>query len=300
MKISRHPLPASRLTDRQLADYPGNGTGLSIGSPDWREVLLSVHGAIRRAVAPFGRQDTGETNAKGDAGKLFDVAANEAAISALREWSLPLLVDSEESDSVAMGKAPPRHRLILDPVDGSDNWARGLPLSAVSCAVIPMGKPLHPDGVEAAMIGPLAEGDPYLAQRGAGAWLGSTRIKVSAVRELSDALISIELNHFAPRPSVTRMMAGARGIRAYGCASRALTLVATGAIDAHVDVRGRLTPESFLAAGRLLIEAGGTVVGLDGKTLPEASRLTDRVDLIAASSRELCQDIVDRLGHARS
>ncbi len=285
MKISRHPLPVSRPTDRQS---------------DWREVLLSVHGAIRRAVAPCGRQDTGETNAKGDAVKLFDVAANEAAISALREWSLPLLVDSEESASVAMGKAPPRHRLILDPVDGSDNWARGLPLSAVSCAVIPMGKPLHPDWVEAAMIGPLAEGDPYLAQSGGGAWLGSTRIEVSAVRQLSDALISIELNHFAPPPGVSRMMAGARGIRAYGCASRALTLVATGAIDAHVDVRGRLTPESFLAAGRLVIEAGGMVVGLDGKTLPEASRLTDRVDLIAASSRELCRDIVECLGDERS
>lgn len=40
----------------------------------------------------------------------------------------------------------------------------------------------------------------------------------------------------------------ARAVRSYGCASRAMALVAGGAIDAHIDVRSRLTPESFLAA----------------------------------------------------
>jgi fructose-1,6-bisphosphatase/inositol monophosphatase family enzyme len=64
-------------------------------------------------------------------------------------------------------------------------------------------------------------------------------------------------------------------------------------------VRGRLTPESYLAAARLVIEAGGCVAGLDGARLPIARHLTDRVKLIAASSEPLCREIVERLADGR-
>jgi fructose-1,6-bisphosphatase/inositol monophosphatase family enzyme len=110
-------------------------------------------------------------------------------------------------------------------------------------------------------------------------------------------MISVELNHHAPSPGLTRLMAAARGVRCYGCASRALSLVAEGATDAHVDARGRLTAESYLAAARLVIEAGGWVVGLDGASLAVAESLTNRVSLVAASSRELCDEIVEVLRH---
>ncbi len=83
------------------------------------------------------------------------------------------------------------------------------------------------------------------------------------------------------------------------CASRAISLVAEGATDAHVDARGRLTAESYLAAARLVIEAGGWVVGLDGTTLTVPESLTDRVSLVAASSRELCDEIEEVLGAER-
>ncbi|MCH9020544.1 MAG: hypothetical protein IIA73_09295 [Proteobacteria bacterium] len=63
-----------------------------------------------------------------------------------------------------------------------------------------------------------------------------------------------------------------------------------------MDVRGRLTAESYLAAARLVIEAGGWVVGLDGTALAAAESLTDRLGLIAASSPELCDEIVKILG----
>ncbi len=112
-------------------------------------------------------------------------------------------------------------------------------------------------------------------------------------------MISVELNHHSPSPGLARLMAAARGVRCYGCASRALALVAEGATDAHVDARGRLTAESYLAATRLVIEAGGRVIGLDGAPVSSPENLTDRVSLVAASSRELCDEIVDVLGDER-
>ncbi len=254
-----------------------------------------LHRQVRNAVAKAGRAGTGSKNAKGDDINLFDLAANDAALDVLRKLQLPVVVDSEESGRQEIGSGTPRHRLILDPVDGSDNWARGLPLSALSCAVLPVDAPLHPDWVETALVGQIEDETPLIAIKGSGAWRGKKRLRTSDVRDVAGAMISVELNHYSPPPGLARLMAAATGVRCYGCASRALSLVATGATDAHVDTRGRLTAESYLAAARLVFEAGGWVAGLDGASLAAPENLTDRLGLIAASSRELCDKIVDVL-----
>ncbi len=262
----------------------------------WVAWLLMLHVQVRKAVAKTGRASAGTKNAKSDEVKLFDLAANDAALGVLREFQRPVVVDSEEGGRQKIGSGTPRHRLVLDPVDGSDNWARGLPLSAFSCAVLPVDAPLHPDWVEAALVGPLDQDTPLIAIKGSGAWRRSDRLETSNLRNIAGATISVELNHHSPSPGLARLMAAARGVRCYGCASRALSLVAAGATDAHVDARRRLTAESYLAAARLVIEAGGWVVGPDGAPLAAPEGLTDRVSLVAASSRELCNEIADVLG----
>ena len=171
-------------------------------------------------------------------------------------------------------------------------------MSALSCAVLPVDAPLHPDWVEAALVGQIEEETPLIAFKGSGAWRGSERLRVSKLHNINEAMISVELNHHSPSSGLARLMAAARGVRCYGCASRAISLVAEGATDAHVDVRGRLTAESYLAATRLEIEAGGWVAGLGGAALAAPESLTDRVGLIAASSRELCDEIVEVVGGA--
>ncbi len=265
-------------------------------SVSWTGILGTLYQSVRKAVLDADREAAGTRNAKGDDVKLFDLDANDAALAVLQELQLPVVVDSEESGRQEIGSGAPRHCLVLDPVDGSDNWARGLPLSAFSCAVLPIDAPLHPDGVEAALVGSLEQDTPLTAIKGGGAWRGSERLRTSGIRKVAGAMISIELNHHSPSPGLSRLIAAARGVRCYGCASRAISLVAGGGADAHVDVRGRLTAESYLAAARLVIEAGGRVVGLDGATLAAPESLTGRVSLIAASSLELCDEIVKVLG----
>ena len=261
----------------------------------WFDRLAGLHRAVRAAVLGCGRERTGLSNAKGDAVRRFDLAANDAALSFLETLDVPLVVASEETEPLRLGVGSPRHRLVLDPVDGSDNWAQDLPLSAVSCAVLAMDAPLHPDFVEWAMVGPLDRETPLLAGRGVGAWCDQTRLQTSAVDRIADAVISVELNHFAPPPALSDTMAKARAVRSYGCASGALALIASGGSDAHIDLRRRLTAESYLAAARLVLEAGGTVCAPDGGPLASARGLTDRVELMAAASEGLCQEIAGSL-----
>ncbi len=289
----------NRADGQVIDNAPGDvSTARSVDSP-WVELLLMLHHQVRSAVAKSDRAGTGTKNAKGDNVKRFDLVANEAALVVLKELQLSLVVESEESGPLEIGSGTPRHRLVLDPVDGSDNWARGLPLSAFSCAVLPIDAPLHPDWVEAALVGPLEQDTPLIAIKGSGAWRGNERLRNFGVRDVAGAMISVELNHHSPSPGLARLMEAARGVRCYGCASRAVSLVAEGASDAHVDVRHRLTAESYLAAARLVIEAGGWVAGLDGAPLASPESLTDRVSLVAASSQNLCDEIVGVLGDER-
>jgi len=286
--------------DDQVADKDSGSapTTLNVDSP-WVERLLLLHRRVREGVMESGNAESGARNAKGDDVKLFDLSANDAALDVFRKLQLPVVVDSEESGRHEICFGTPRYRLVLDPVDGSDNWERGLPLSALSCAVLPIDAPLHPDWVEAALVGQIEEETPLIAIKGSGAWRGQERLRTSDVRDVAGAMISVELNHHSPSPALARLIAAATGVRCYGCASRALSFVATGATDAHVDTRDRLTAESYLAAARLVIEAGGWVVGLDGAPLAALENLTDRISLVAASSQKLCDEIVDVLSHGR-
>ena len=129
--------------DGQVIDNAPGGvsTARSMASP-WVERLLMLHRQVRDAVMESGRVGSGARNAKGDDVKLFDLVANDATLAALRKLQLPVVVDSKKSGCQEIGSGTPRHRLVLDPLDGSDNWARGLPLSALSCAVLPVDAPL--------------------------------------------------------------------------------------------------------------------------------------------------------------
>jgi myo-inositol-1(or 4)-monophosphatase len=244
-------------------------------------------------------QDPRETvglNAKGDDQKHFDIAADEW----IRQW-LPKhfesgVVESEEQTvAYEFGHNEEGFRFIVDPVDGSDNFARCLPLSAVSVAVLPRQASLSAGGVSYALVGDTSGPGGLVAARGEGAYSGAESLHTSETRRLGDAFVSCELNHWAPDASLAEMIRACSGLRVYGCASRALCLVATGQLDAHVDVRSRLTPESFLAASLIVTEAGGYISRLDGGTLGPFQSLQDRTTLVAASTRELAEEIINAL-----
>ena len=270
---------------------------------DIAEVLLRLHAEVRRTLAG-GADGAGSDvdhaqllgkNRKGDGQRGFDVAADAAVRRFLEEEFGSGIILSEESEDYRFGKAAPAHRFIVDPVDGSDNWARGLPLSSVSVAVLPADGPIALDGVVASLVGGLDEETPIVAARGEGAHRGVQRLQTSDTRRIADAFVSCELNHFAPTSQVGELFSAARAVRSYGCASRAIVLVACGAIDAHIDVRSRLTRESFLAAAAILREAGGCVLDAHGNTLGEFEDLCQTTTIVATATEKLARVIIDAL-----
>ncbi len=260
-------------------------------------ILAILHGELRQELqACKDRPEPGRKNAKGDLQRSFDLTADEYVRSYLERAFPAGVLLSEESGERRFGRGERQYRFVIDPVDGSDNYARRLPLAALNIAVLPAEGPLSPEQVLFGMVGDLLRDEsPILAARGEGAHRGSTRLKTSSVGSLSEAFVSCELNHFAPPPQLGRLLSRARGVRVYGCCSLALSLVASGAMDAHVDVRDRLTLESFSAASLAVEEAGGCVVDRKGNPLGALTGLEQRTSLIAAASSELAKEIANVL-----
>ena len=278
-------------------------TSLHHISPDSQEMLTLLRQLqadslqVLEQVRPeLGQMKTIGVNAKGDDQKSFDIATDEW----IRQWLTTHfesgVVESEEiTNAFKFGHNEQGFRFIVDPVDGSDNFARGLPLSAISLAMLPRQMPISTDEVAYALVGDTSRPEALIAARNAGAYSGAQRLHTSKIQHLDDAFISCELNHWAPDASLAELMQTCSGLRVYGCASRALCMVATGALDAHIDVRNRLTPESFLAASLLVTEAGGYICRLDGEALGPFQSLQDRTTLVAASTKKLAEKIINVL-----
>jgi len=260
--------------------------------------LESVFRNVQRAVAAGDVGSTGETarNAKGDSVKWFDLAADVAVSTYLKEhFPCPVVLLSEEGSPREFGNGQPEFTVVLDPVDGSDNFARGMAPVGTAIALIPYSRPISVETVQYALVGNLVTGQICTAEQGNGAFGNGNQIRTGSCNVLTRAMISCEMNHFAVGTSLANVLSRARGVRTLGCATQAIMLVASGSIDAHLDLRGRLTPENFLAPSLILTEAGGAISGPEGEPIPGITDLTQRFSIIASSSPELHAVLVQQL-----
>ncbi|HWT83388.1 MAG TPA: inositol monophosphatase family protein, partial [Candidatus Methylomirabilis sp.] len=146
-----------------------------------------------------------QTNARGDVTKEFDYLAEERIISyCTREFSTPVRILTEERGEVRTRPGAASWTLVVDPVDGSENFARGIELSSISLALIPGDQMPHPEAVTAALVGGIFSGTVYEAEKGSGAWRNGQPIRTSAITRLSDAVIAVDLN-FRASPDITRL-----------------------------------------------------------------------------------------------
>lgn len=170
---------------------------------------------------------------------------------------------SEESE-IVHGNGD--YKWIIDPIDGTTNFAHGSPYFGVSIAIIKKGKPII------GIVEVPALGEGFWAKEGEGAHLGRHRISVSQTGDLKDALLATGLpyNRESERwkkawELQTEYHKYVRGIRRMGAAAVDLAYVAAGRFDAFFEYD--LKPWD-VAAGKIIIEeAGGVVSNMDGTPL---------------------------------
>lgn len=157
---------------------------------------------------------------------------------------------------------------VVDPIDGTVNYAYGIPFYAVSIAAVRGGAdPESWTALAGAVYVPSMD-EMFHAARGAGAWLDERRLTVEADASPAGALLSTGFGydpatHAGDLGRVARVMPIARDIRRMGAASIDLCSVAAGRVDGYFE-RG-LKPWDHAAAGLIVTEAGGRfeILGAD-------------------------------------
>jgi myo-inositol-1(or 4)-monophosphatase len=204
-----------------------------------------------------------------------DLAADEAAIDVL--LAAGLAVFSEES-----GRSGPDGALtvVIDPLDGSTNANRGISWWATSlCAV-------DDDGPRVALVDDLVHGTRATAVRGRGGEADGRRLEASGCRAVGDAIVG--LNGLPARHL------GWAQCRALGAAALDLSAVADGRLDGFVDCSGDgLAPWDYLGAVLLCVEAGATVLSLDGRSLHDLAPPLRR-PIVAGATPDLAHDLAER------
>ncbi len=202
-----------------------------------------------------------------------DHAADRLVIEALRSRFPSHGILTEESGALATGGL----RWILDPLDGTTNYAHGLPHFCVSIAV--EGEWRGESKVLAgAVYHPILD-ELFSAARGDGATLNGRRLAISTTASLGEALLStgfpydLRLHDDAPLGLFNRLAKRARGMRRMGSAALDLAYLAAGRFDGYFEFG--LNPWDTAAGSLLVEEAGGQLACIDGS--PWAVRFGDVV-----------------------
>ena len=186
-----------------------------------------------------------------------DVEAEEAIIATLREHFPNYGFFAEESGASGGSKGPV---WVIDPIDGTKNFVRGIPLFATQIALTRGGVPVLGVSCMPAM------GETLFAEAGQGAYRGSERLAVSGVDTLSSAQVSFGgLNHFLQHgrtQALLNLAAAAGRTRAFGDAY-AYHLLATGRCE--IVAEAHICFWDIAALTVIIGEAGGRCTDLAGR-----------------------------------
>jgi len=234
------------------------------GSANLNVMIKAARKAARSLVKDFREVENLQVSAKGpgDFVSKADLSAEEIIREELMT-ARPTYGWLAEEGGGTPGQDPTR-RWIVDPLDGTSNFLHGLPHWAVSIALE------HKGEVVAGVVYDPAKDEMFWAEKGQGAWMNDSRLRVSGRKNMIEALFATGLP-FGGRSDLpatlhdlARVLPACSGVRRWGSAALDLAYVAAGRFDGFWE-RGLKAWD--MAAGLILVrEAGGLVEALEGGT----------------------------------
>ena len=170
---------------------------------------------------------------------------------------------------------------VVDPLDGTVNYANGIPFFCVSIALVLDGRPVvgvvH-DPTRGEVFSATADGPALLADRSTP---GGRPIEASDKEKLGDFVVSLALSGRAVATRIRRVRKEIRISRSMGAAALALAYVGNGRFDAFAQSAG-LSAWDIAAAGLIAERAGATVSDLSGGPWFDLSRKANAIGVLAA------------------
>lgn len=189
------------------------------------------------------------------------------------------IIAEESGDHVSgAGHAPTKgvgRAWVIDPLDGTINYANGIPFFCVSIALVEGGRPV------VGVIHDPMRGETFAAADDGPATLDGLPIEASTKDRISDFVVSMALSGPALISRARTLRKAIRVPRSMGSAALALAYVGNGRFDAFVQ-QGGLSSWDIAAAGLIAERAGATVTDLAGGPWFEVSRKPKSIGVLAA------------------
>jgi myo-inositol-1(or 4)-monophosphatase len=214
---------------------------------------------------------------------------SEAAVIEVLRRAFPTHAILAEESGVSGDSS--EHRWIIDPLDGTTNFAHGYPQFCISIAYERRGR------LQSAVVFDAFKREMFVAHRGRGARLNGRPIRVTRTPTLANSLLVTGFPY--DRRERRRyyltfweaFMMRTHGVRRTGSAALDLAWVACGRVDAFWEFG--LKPWDVAAGALLVDEAGGRVTNMDGSRLDLAGAQ------ILASNRRVHREMIDTIAAAR-
>ncbi|MBL4767307.1 MAG: inositol monophosphatase [Rhodobacteraceae bacterium] len=231
-----------------------------VGSANLNIMIKAARAAGRSLVKDFREVENLQVSMKGagDFVSKADIAAEEILKEELMGARPTYGWLAEEGGGIE--GVDPTRRWIVDPLDGTTNFLHGLPHWAVSIGLE------HKGQMVAGVVFDAAKDEMFYAEKGAGAWMNDTRLRVSGRHRMIESIFATGLP-FAGRvdlpetlQDLARVLPVCAGVRRWGAAALDMAYVAAGRYDGYWE---RNLQEWDLAAGVVIVrEAGGFVEAL--------------------------------------
>ena len=242
----------------------------------------------------FEQTDRVEVESKGtnDLVTNVDKMAEEAIVETIKKSYPDHAIIGEESGVIVENDS--EYQWIIDPLDGTTNFVKGIPHFAVSIALKVKGK------LDQAVVFDPIRGELFTASRGKGAQLNGFRIRVRQSKELTGAVLATGFpfkhkQHMAAYMEMFQtLFVKTADMRRAGSAALDLAYVAAGRVDGFFEIG--LKPWDTAAGELLVVEAGGLVTDFVGGHNHSKSG-----NIVASSPRvlkEVLKDIRPHLGTA--
>jgi myo-inositol-1(or 4)-monophosphatase len=227
----------------------------------------------------------------GDDTTAVDAAAEEVVVERLGAIGESFVLVSEELGERVFGEGGPLH-VVVDPIDGSVNAKRGIPFFSFSLAVA--DGPRMGD-VAFGYVFDFGTGEEWRAERGKGAFLGSTPLGATGPKDVVEILSFEGTTTTTVAEHVQGMVGVAGRVRVMGSLALSLCHLAAGRVDAVCSLSGARSVD--IAAAQLLVRECGLAVELveDPPLLEAPLDLVKRSRVVAAGSPELVASVAAAL-----
>jgi myo-inositol-1(or 4)-monophosphatase len=254
-----------------------------------KQIAFNVYDVVNPLIGTKEAAKKVKTGAGGDMTMYLDDVAETAIIETLKRENIDLLLISEEIGEKYIGDEEEANKrqikLIVDPLDGSNNAVKGIPYCSVSIAYA-LGDTIQ--DIEKAVVLNLNTKDIYLAEKGKGAYLNNTKIHVSELDMSQKCFFELNLPMKDLMINLQKLETLIRKfyrIRILGSSALSLCQIASGSMEAYINLResNRLVD---VAAGILILkEAGGKIFSLEGTEIDQKLSILAKFPFIACNAK---------------